>query len=586
MSPNPPLRCLDQPIQAFNLDYPMNLKTFAAEVRGMIGLPVTASHRPPSPRSDPPNALATAKASDLASATRAAEQGDTKQLFTLYRDFVLSDDHVQSCLNTRKLAVLGQPLSIMPRNKTNKDDVAAAAACNRAVTDCENWHAAIGALLDSIFWPLTTVEKIFTAAGVPDGDEPRLQYTLRRLEPVQPQLFCFKWTYQSGAKVGVDSFEPFLKLWSLDADGKILYDVTKAEPLDPIRHLVYRGHLLTTYRDNHGGPGRCIMGWIFLRSLGRDWFGRFMERYGQPFVKAKTDKTDVQAVAFLQEAFSMATKIGGIVIGQDDEVELEQALVQGGAEGHKLWHEVCNNAISRAITGNDASSSPAGLNAGESNKSENVREDVRMFDQLILSGTLERQLFAQFLRINGLTGRIKVSFGGLSDEDVQTFAGSLKTMNEAGWEPTDEAIPTINERLGIPMQRKAAPAMDAGIDPQTGLPIPRSAFRVPRSEADDDVATFAARDLKGLLTHFSAGGVPKAKDPTTAVANDHAAELGAAMEDAFAPLVKLIENATSAKDAERKIAAYFADWRPKQFVTALEKPLQVCAAKGAIEGKS
>ena len=55
----------------------------------------------------------TAKASDIASAVRTAENGDPRQLFTLYRDFVLSDEHVQGCLNTRKLAVLGQMVSIL-----------------------------------------------------------------------------------------------------------------------------------------------------------------------------------------------------------------------------------------------------------------------------------------------------------------------------------------------------------------------------------------------------------------------------------------------------------------------------------------
>lgn len=575
------------------------IHTLAAKVANAIGSVPTQPGRPPSPRSDPVNLAATAKASDLASATRAAEQGDTKNLFTLYRDSVLSDDHVQSCLNTRKLALLGQPLTVMAFNKNNPDDVTAAKACNRAVLDCENWIDGLGAILDSAFWPVSAVEKLFRQADPPADDEPKLQYTLRRLEPVTPHLFCFKWAYQAGAKIDPEKWEPLLKLWPLDAEGKILSDITKAEYLDPTRYLVHRGHLLTGFRDNWGGPGRAILGWWLLRGLGRDWFGRFMERYGQPFLKAKTDKADPQAVAFLQEAFALTTKISGIVIDHEDEVELEQALVQGGAEGHKLWHEVCNNAISRAITGYDANSSPAGLNAGESQHSENVREDVRQFDQIKCVATLQRQLFGQLLKINGLTGRIKLAFGGLSDEDAGQFATTLKTMSEAGFEPTDEAIPTINERLGLPVQRKQAvpaptfgtpvetpPGKGSGQKPPSPGGEGRGEVEPRTNKAVRDVQTFSSRDLRGRLVAFSAGGTPPAKDPTAAVASSNADELGAALEESFGPLVKIIEGSTSKADAEAKIRAYFADWRPNAMVAALEKPLQICAAQGAVEGKA
>jgi len=570
----------------------MNLKTFAAK---LLGVATPATQRAPtiSPRAEPANLGSTAKASDIQSAIRSAELGDPERLFRLYRDSLLSDDHVQGCLNTRKLAVLGQPLAIMPRNRLNPDDVAAAAACNRAVEDCENWKNGLGSLLDSALWPVAVAEKLFKPAEALDYEGPRLQWTLKRLEAVNPMLFCWKWAYQSGAAIDLEAWEPLLKLWPVDAAGNITRDITKATPLDPVRHLAHRGHLLTGFKDNWGGPMRAILGWWLLRALGRDWFGRFMERYGMPFPKGKTNAQDPQAVAFLQEAFSLATKVGGIVIGQDDEVELVQATVQGGAEGHKLWHEVCNNAISKHVTGIEASANPAGLNAGASNKAENVREDVRMFDQMILCETLEKQLFAQFLRINGLTGRIKLSFGGLSDDDAGAFATTLNTLGQAGFEPTDEAIPTINERLGIPVRRKAA-AAPFGFPPPGG---PRPANPAPPTEPDDEdepaaeVETFAVRDLKGRILTFSAGADTQPAratrpDPVDALAAAHAREVGAAMAEGFAPVVAILQGSTSATDAEAKLAAYFSDWRPKQFVAALEKPLQLAAAKGAIEGKA
>jgi phage gp29-like protein len=582
----------------------MNLITLVADIRSALSAPVTSRSPRPSPRAEPPNYASTAKASDLQSAIRTAEAGDPQNLFRLYRDSLMSDDHIQGCVNTRKLAVLGQPLAIMPKNRSNPDDTAAAAACNRAVADCENWKNALAALLDShCIYPVVAAEKIFRPADAPDEGEPRLQYTLRRIEPLDPFLLCWKWAYQAGVKIDLETFEPLLKLWPIDpAQGTILRDPTKCSPLEAIRHITHRGHLLTA-KDNWGGPGRAILGWWLLRTLGRDWFARFMERYGNPFPVGKTDKTDTQAVAFLSEAFALSTKIGGLVIDREDEVQLVQATVQGGAEGHKLWHDVCNNAISRHLTGIEASANPAGLNAGASNKAENVREDVRMFDQLMLVETLEKQLFAQFLRINGLTGKIKVSFGGLSDQDATQFATTLDTLGRAGLEIDDASLPLANERLGFLIRRKAlAPAPSFGFpnpqsairNPQSGdAANPQSAIRNPQSEEEPELETFAVRDLHGKLRYFSAGSdrelsqlasppTPRS-DGVNALASAESPTVAAAMRESFAPLLTILNASSSPKDFEKQAAAFFADWRPTQFVKALEKPLQIAAAKGAAD---
>lgn len=446
------------------------LTALAAMLRRAPEVPSAPSRRPMSPRAEPPNLGSTATAASIQAAIRSAENGDTTNLFRLYRDSLLSDDLIQGCFATRKLAVLAQPLAIMPRRKGNADDMAAAAAVQRAIDDCENWLDAIGSLLDSALWPVSVAEKIFAPAEVRHG-EVRLAYTLKRIEAVNPMLFSFRHGYQgnagpeagapgtAGPEAGAPvAWEPWLRLSAVNESGGIDYSPGNATALTPDAHIVHRGHLLSGFRDNWGGPMRCVLGWWLLRGLGRDWFGRFMERYGVPFPKGKTNMQDSGAVAFLQEAFSLSTKIGGIVIGQDDEVELVQAAVQGGAEGHKLWLDTCNGAISRAITGIEANAAPAGLNAGQSNRAENVREDVRMFDQVKLTHCLERQLFAQFLRVNGLPGKVKLSFGGLSDADAATFAGTLNTLAQAGFEPTDEAVPVLQDRLGMAVRRKAAVA--------------------------------------------------------------------------------------------------------------------------------
>jgi phage gp29-like protein len=602
------------------------------------------------PRFEPVNISSTATVEAVQTAIRQAESGETTSLFRFYRDSLLGDDHVQGCLNTRKLAVLGQPLAVLPADKLNPDDVLAAAACLRAIEDCDSWSGGLSALLSASQWPVSIVENIYRPADprpirwaaprtkdqgprtkdqgpdTEDDDTPdplqefALRFTLKKLEPVNPMLFCFRHAYLVGgvglgsatpemqaglmgqnptspARVGTSAWysidlsdwEPFLRLWPIDDAGRIIYDASRAAKLDPTRHIVHRGHLLTEHRDNWGGPMRAILFWWLLRGLGRDWFARFMERYGSPFPVAKTNVQDKEAVSLLETAFSLATKIGGLVIGQDDQVELQQAIVQGGAEGHATWARVCNDAIARHITGYSSSDKPAGLNAGESTAQETVRGDIRQFDSKLLSETLQKQVFPNFLRFNGLTGQIRVMLGGLSTADAATFAGLLKTTAEAGFEPTDDALPAIEEKLGFAIQRKAPP-VPLGL-PGTEDQGPKTKDQETEEELtesttdDGEIETLSVRGADGRLRYFSASGTPRRKppqeSPTDGITAARKDALTAAYRGVMAPFREIILSSHSREEALTRLTAAYRDWKPERLASELETALQLCAATGA-----
>lgn len=465
-----------------------------------------------SPRFEPSNISEGATLARVQAALREAENGQTFDLFRFYRDVLLSDSHVQAEINTRKLAVLSQPLSILPEDKNNPEDVALSKALMQAKADCENWNAGMIALMESnCGWPVSIVERLYRPATDARPGVPKLQYTLRKFVPVNPQLLCYQWAYLTGgvglgtasavqlAQMGpgntkseirnpnwdgrrhdsqpstqnssqpaggtpalpgnpytidLERWEPFIKLWPVDGTGRIIYDVTAAEYLDPARHIVHRGHLMGTMRDNWGGPMRAILMWWLFRNLGRGWFAHGMERYGQPFPVAYTDINDPAQVRLLREAFELSRRIGGLVVGEDTRVELQQAMVHGMAQGYETFHRICNDEISKQITGLDSNSKPRGLNAEQDNLLQSVREDVRMFDQLTLNETLTRLLATPFRDLNGLgNGRVKFIWGGLSDADAATFATMLQTMRNAGYELTEESLPMATERTGLGWRR-------------------------------------------------------------------------------------------------------------------------------------
>lgn len=197
---------------------------------------------------------------------------------------------------------------------------------------------------------------------------------------------------------------------------------------------------------------------------------------------------DVGRVTLLEQAFALSTKIGGLVVDHNTQVELKEIAATGMADAYERFINVCNREISKLVVGQDlsAAAAPTGLGSGVAALQSGVREDIRMFDQAKLAETVSRQLFAQFLQINGLPGSPpKPVWGGLSDADAKTLADLLVSLSQAGFEPTDESIPTLNDRFGFAVQRKAPPpAPTFGGIP--GFPGPKTDSDLKPNDAEED----------------------------------------------------------------------------------------------------
>lgn len=493
----------------------MNLLTLAAQK--FTSALATVRKAYVSLRDETPNVARSATVATVQSAISAAEGGETRELFALYRDLTVGGSHIQCELGKRKMAVLSQPHSIQPADKENPDDVLAAQAVEQMIGDCANWTDGIGHLMDATLWPVAVAEKIFRKAGEPMPGKPRLNYTLEKLHVVNPTLLCFKQPYVSALPkprstesraTGATTDEPWekeLRFYSTEENGRINWGYEQTYAPEPMRHIVHRGHLLGSVRDNWGGPMRSIVFWWLLGDLGREWFARAIERYGSPFPVAKTDASNQDAVNFLRDALSLSTKVGGLVVDNDTQVELIQAMAGNIADAHEKFIAICNREISKVIVGQElsATAAPTGLGSGVADLQSKVREDIRAFDQIKLAETLSRQLFEPFLRINGFTGRAKIVWGGLDSEEAKEVSELLVSLSNAGLEPTDEAIPTLSERVGFQLQRKAQPEPQAmpGQMPGGGRLVPQFARAWPdlNGVGMGGLKTFAAQGLASGL---------------------------------------------------------------------------------------
>ena len=357
----------------------------------------------------------------------AAETGNTRELFALYRDILAGDSHIITEFTKRKSAILGETMNVIPYDKKNPEDVVAKDLCWQFV-DSKTFTDAVSWLLNSVLYPVCAIEKVF--APTPGG------YKVRSLIPV-----------------------PFAML-DLRQDTVRIFDVMEgriqstSREADPDRYIIHRNHVLPV-PDRWGGPMRSILFWWLLRTQDRQWLATFLEKYGSPFMVGTYKDADGQRV--LERAFSLAHKLGGIVISQGTKAEFLNAASQANSDGYEKCIELCNREISRLLVGQTLSSNTdaTGLGSGTAKLQGDIRDDLKKMDAQTLNATFGEQLFKQLLRYNGIAGRTPtLTFGAKGDEDVKSLLGIVKAASDANLELDDDALATFSETAGIGFRRK------------------------------------------------------------------------------------------------------------------------------------
>ncbi len=422
-----------------------------------------------------------------------AEQGDMYQYNTLGRDMILNSSHIQQEMGKRIMSVVGNTESIQPFDKDNKDDIRAAEVIQDMITNCDNWTQAQMFLMGACLWPVAVGEKIYEATNTLDDRfvwRHPVRYRLKKIHPVNYALLCYRIPYLVGAGAGgggalptyatppavykqavkgtnggidpeatlnwnPDEWEPDMRLYSTYANGQINFDPAATYKLDPLRHVVHRGNITTGYRDNYGGALRGVMFWWFLSTVGRDWFSRFMERYGSPFSVAYVNTAQKDLVDLVTKAFQSATKVGALILPQQAKVELKEIMVSGAADGYIKYLGLCNDEITKSILGQTLSTTPkgTGMGSGVADLQGEVRDEWRQYDEKVLGDTNNRQIFSDFLRINGYKGRVRAIRGGLTKGNAYLQAQTLSTLKTAGIVPSEASYDTLSERLGFRVEK-------------------------------------------------------------------------------------------------------------------------------------
>jgi phage gp29-like protein len=247
----------------------------------------------------------------------------------------------------------------------------------------------------------------------------------------------------------------------------------------------------------------------------------------------------------MERAFKLSTRLGGLVVTRETEVEIMQAAASATGEAYERFIALCNDEKSKLIIGQTLSSSSksTGLGSGVADLQSSVRSDIRAFDATKLSMTLRDQLFKQLLEINVIPGNApNASFGQeMSRDSVQVSGAILQALFAAGLQVDDTGIAALSKQLGISLERR----------PQSG-PTTLTTLSVPPPQIDqiNDVARAAS------------------------------APLAQAFRGAFAPVRQIILSSRSADECRSRLTAYYADYPAARLATLIEQALTAYAANG------
>jgi Protein of unknown function (DUF935) len=398
----------------------------------------------------------------LQQAFRAAEWGQCWYEFALIRDMGINFPHYQAELFKRKMAILGEPISILPAQVGDKDSELAAEVIREAIDAIENWQEGMSHLLECASLPICAAEKLFA----PVTESPRKfkhlkRYFLRKIQPIDPNLLCFEAPYRPNAGVNgfnASDWQPWLRFYAVSEMGGVVRSLEKAYKPDPSQHIIMTScGTPPTTPPNWGGVARsCLIMWL-LSTVGRDWWAKAMQRYNRPVPVISVDGNNALLLNTVRQFLLEADDIGGLILPEKGTATWSPSMTGSTADAHEKWQMFCQGEVSKMLVGQVTSARPSkgGLNSGESKQAETVRGDIKAHDSVHVSGVLNRQVFRQILDLNGYFDLPvpRISFGSVPASEFKQQAGAYRELFGAGLRPTEDAVQVLSEKWGVQLER-------------------------------------------------------------------------------------------------------------------------------------
>ena len=401
--------------------------------------------------------------SRLAAVMRAADNGETRAMYTLALE--MEERHVRygSVLGVRRCAALGVEPAVEAASDEKADtsladeirDLARAPAFRDLLAQCL-WGLGPGVSASEILW-----------------DRSGSRWTPARYAWKDPRWF--RWGREDAHRLLLLSDE----------------EPAEGEPLAPGKWVVHVPSLRPGI-PARGGLARPVSALFVLASWGRaDWAG-WLENYGRPTRIGKygpSASEDDRAV--LHRAVSMIGSDAAATIPESMELELLEASRASSSDAYERYERWLDEQVSIAVLGQAATTQGTPGRLGSDEAQENVRQDILRGDCEELSETLNRDLVRPYIDFNHgpRESYPRIVLRPRDPEDADAIAKALRQLVPLGM-AVEASV--VHDRLGWP-------------DPPEGAEVLRAPARLPAGPtAARALARARERGSAGLLEELEA----------------------------------------------------------------------------------
>jgi len=309
----------------------------------------------------------------LAAIFRAADQGDIREQMELYEEMEEKDAHLAAILQTRKVAVQGLKLRLLPASEAETDR-RIADFVRRVINDLD-FDQIIMNILDALGKGFSVNEIVWGVRGD--------RVVVEEVEWIDPKRVSF-----------AKGERPEL----------VLTGGTESVTPPPWK-LIFHRCILRSGSVTRAGLLRTVA-WVYLfkNYALKDW-NVFNEVFGMPL---RLGKYDPAATPEDREILSRAIRSLGsdaaAIISKNTEIEFVEAVGRGGGQENPFMAmaEFCNREMSKAILGQTLTTDvyrATGTYSAARVHAE-VRRDIVQSDADSLAATLQRQLVRPLVGFN------------------------------------------------------------------------------------------------------------------------------------------------------------------------------------------
>ena len=370
--------------------------------------------------------------SRLASVIKAADSGETREMYALALE--MEERHVRygAVLGVRRRAVLGVEPSVESASDETEDVALADEIRELARTP------AFRRLLQRCLWGLgpglAAIEILWDRSGP--------QWMPARYEWKDPRWF--RWGREDARQL------------------RALLDEDQAEgvPLEPFKWIVHVPSLRPGI-PARGGLARpvsalfCLAGWALA-----DWSG-WLEGYGRPIRVGKYGGgASEEEKAVLHRAVSMIGSDAAATIPETMQIELVEASRSSSSDAYERFVRWLDEQVAIAVLGQAATTQGTPGRLGSDEAQENVREDILAGDCEELAQALNRDLVRPFVDLNHGPREAypRIVLKPKDAEDSETLARVLRMLVPYG---LDVEKSVVRDRLGWPDPPAGAKLLEA-----------------------------------------------------------------------------------------------------------------------------